>query len=146
VAHFRSPLRRDATGHRRFASSYTSLTGEPPVVQRLDALPSTIGAPPFPQAEEPAEFDVRSVSEASTSASSGFYPPDIARYRDESTAVRKSESVLRPAKQWREDSARGEVGGSGRSGSSNSPSRKTGEKKGTGLLRKLRGVSMSGIL
>jgi hypothetical protein len=145
VAHFRSPLRRDAAGHRRFASSYTSLTGEPSVAQRLDFLPNTIVAPSFPQAEWPVEFDVRSVSEASTSASSGFYPPDIARYRDESSPVRKSESTLRPAKQWREDSAVGGVGGSG-SGSGNSPSRKMGEKKGIGLLRKLRGVSMSGIL
>ena len=144
VAHFRSPLRRDAAGHRRFASSYTSLTGEPSVAQRLDFLPSTIGAPPFQQAEWPIEFDARSVSEASTSASSGFYPPDIARYRDESSPVRKSESILRSTKQWREDSAMGGVGGSG-SGSSNSPWRKTGEKKGIGLLKKLRGVSMSGI-
>jgi hypothetical protein len=143
VAHFRSPLRKDVAGHRRFASSYTSLTGEPSVVQRLDSLASTAGASPFLQAEWLAEFDVRSVSEASTSGSSGFYPPDIARHRDESTVGRKSESMSRPAKQWREDSAMGNVGGSG---SSNSLSRKTGEKKGTGLLRKLRGVSMSGIL
>ena len=142
VAHFRSPLRRDAAGHRRFASSYTSLTGEPSVAQRLDFLPSpsTIGTPPFQQAEWPIEFDARSVSEASTSASSGFYPPDIARYRDESSPVRKSESILRSTKQWREDSAMGSMGGSG-----NSPWRKTGEKKGIGLLKKLRGVSMSGI-
>jgi hypothetical protein len=145
VAHFRSPLRRDAAGHRRFASSYTSLTGESSVAQRLDYLPSTIVAPPFPQAESPIEFDVRSVSEASTSASSGFYPPDIARYRDESSPVRKSESMLRPTKQWREESAVGGVGGTGNS-SSNSLSKRTGEKKGIGLLRKLRGVSMNGIL
>jgi hypothetical protein len=142
VAHFRSPLRRDAAGHRRFASSYTSLTGESSVAQRLDFLPNTIVAPPFPQAEWPIDFDVRSVSEASTSASSGFYPPDIARYRDESSPVRKSESMPRPAKLRREDSAVGGVG----DGGNNSPWRKTGEKKGIGLLRKLRGVSMSGIL
>jgi len=141
VAHFRSPLRRDAAGHRRFASSYTSLTGESSVAQRLDFLPNTIVAPPFPQAEWPIEFDVRSVSEASTSASSGFYPPDIARYRDESSPVRKSESMPRPAKLRREDSAVGGVRDSG----NNSPWRKTGEKR-IGLLRKLRGVSMSGIL
>ena len=136
VAHFRSPLRRDAAGHRRFASSYTSLTGEPPVAQRLDSLPSATGAPPSLQMDWLAEFDVRSVSEASTSGSSGFYPPDIARHRDESTVARKSESILRSAKQWREDSAMDNVGGS------NSLSK----KKGTGLLRKLRGVSMGGIL
>jgi hypothetical protein len=143
VAHFRSPLRRDAAGHRRFASSYTSLTGEPSAVQRLDPPPSTNVAPLFPQAQGPFEFDVMSVSEASTSESSVFYPPDIARYRDENTAGRKSESMLRLAKQWREDTANGNVAGSG---SSNSLSRKTAEKKGTGLLRKLRGVSMGGIL
>jgi hypothetical protein len=136
VAHFRSPLRRDVAGHRRFASSYTSLTGEPPVAQRLDPLPSATGTPPSLQMDWLAEFDVRSVSEASTSGSSGFYPPDIARHRDESTAGRKSESILRSAKQWREDSAMDNVGGT------NSLSK----KKGTGLLRKLRGVSMGGIL
>jgi hypothetical protein len=136
VAHFRSPLRRDVAGHRRFASSYTSLTGEPPVAQRLDPLPSATGTPPSLQMDWLAEFDVRSVSEASTSGSSGFYPPDIARHRDESAAGRKSESILRSAKQWREDSAMDNVGGS------NSLSK----KKGTGLLRKLRGVSMGGIL
>ena len=97
---------------------------------------STTVVSPFQQADWLAEFDVRSVSEASTSGSSGFYPPDIARHRDESIAGRKSESTLRPAKQWREDSAMGNVGGS------NSLSK----MKGTGLLRKLRGGSMSGIL
>jgi hypothetical protein len=158
VAHYTALFKRDSAGHRRFASGYTSPAGEQSDAQRLNSLPNMIVEPEFAEAETSEDFDARPVSEASTSASSGFYPPDIPRYRDEAgmgheLAVAASESTPRGSGQWprelkREDSGMG-VGSVSRSPSSaqsrkNLKTDREDQKAGHGLLRKLRGMSLSG--
>lgn len=137
VAHFRTLFRKVSPGHKRFAG-YTSPKRESSVTHSLNSMPNMILVPKFPEAQEAEDFDLRPVSEASTSASSGFYPPDIPRYRDE-IDVSRFASQQRAAELRRGDSGVGV-----------SPSRSTGslrkkdkaKKAGYGLLRR---VSLGGI-
>jgi hypothetical protein len=171
MEHYRTYLlKRDPADHRKLASGYMSptMSEEGSAAQRLNSLPSIVVEPTFLEAQELGNFDVRRSSVVSDAASasthtsegsSGSYPPDIPRYRDE---IRQD-----AGREWkREDRAvrlaagRGSVSTSPSSGGQlwrKKEKEKAGDKErgkerdkerdkaGHALLRRLRGVSMTGI-
>jgi hypothetical protein len=166
VGHYRSYLlKRDSAGHKRFASGYStppgSGQGESSLAQRLNSLPNIITQPKVSEAQEPGDFDVGPLSEASdcTSASSGFYPPDIPRYRDETKTEKEKETAAAAAaaaaaavkesdRELKREHGAVAVCSLSRSSSSAQSERRKKEKEekvGRGLLRRLRGVSLSAI-
>jgi hypothetical protein len=163
VEHYRTYLsKRDPVDHRKLASGYMSptMSEEDSAAQRLNSLPSVVVESTLPEAQELGNFDVRRASAVSDAASasthtsegsSGSYPPDIPRYRDE---IRQD-----VGREWkREDRAvrlaagRGSVRTSPSSGGQlwrrkekEKAEDKERDKARHALLRRLKGVSMTGI-